>query len=333
MIINSIIFRLGINRNWNSKFIYTKISDLDNYLNNIMEITSFINMFLINYNIFCFYLKINYNKYNLFLLILYSFKNFSFKKTIIFINLKNKLTVNFNISIIKNYFKFNYLNIISNFISTIAKFTYINIILNRVHIVYLIYLLRYKYFNFKQIFFFNFFINKFISIIKLFLNYKVSFIIIFKQLTKNTGLRSIFLINRQQLILNIIKLRKFDKFKFYNSLLNLMFSYIKLENNNISIILNILNSKLLNLKKVKFITVFLNYLIGLLTLYFLKLNLIIGFKIIIKGNLNKNKRATKLVKNIGSFINYSKINNNLISKKSICFTDKGTIGLKIFIKS
>lgn len=327
--INPIIFRLGVTKDWFTKFINTKVIDLANFIYNTIEIVNFIHLYFNKYRLYVSKFCLYNNKYDLKLFIVYGLQTVVYKQnnSLMALNKINLLVYHF--ITINNYLKFQYLlalyiNINSKILS-ISKYLFFN----RLNIFKLIYLLKFKYLNFKQIGFINLIINKFIAILRLFLNYKVSILVIFKQLAKNIKLKTFLAINKYQLILNILKLRKFDQLEFFRLILNLIYNSILLKS-KVILISDILRLKLPNIKRS--INLFIKYIENLLLLFLFKSNIIVGLKLILKGNIIKNKRAIKMIVNIGHFINNSRISNDIIYHKSTCFTVKGTFGIKIFIQ-
>ena len=59
---NPIIFRLGVNKTWNTEFFETKNSELSSYTFKNIEITEYIKKFLINNNLILHSYKIHYNQ-------------------------------------------------------------------------------------------------------------------------------------------------------------------------------------------------------------------------------------------------------------------------------
>lgn len=345
--INPIIFRLGIKQDWNLKFVYKKRFDLINYSFKNLEIINFIQLFFKKYGIGIDNLKIYYKCNDIKLYIIYSFITFiyekiNYKKTINQINHYNQVLsakklflFNSKILTVKFYIKLKYLK---KFYKQTSKNNYIffnnliiNYIINRFSIFKFITLIKFQFMNLKQNFLINKFLNKFIISLKLFLNNKTNLIIIFKQLIKNINSKGLFIIRKQIFSLNILKLRKYSKLNSFKFFVNLIYYSLNLKKKvfNIS---EFLNSNFPNIKKPKFVNIFLKFIEHLFKLFFYKLNYIKGITIIFNGNFSKNKGATKSSIIIGDKLNNLKINNNLDYKELLCFTIKGTVGIKIFIK-
>lgn len=345
--INPIIFRLGIKQDWNLKFIYKKRFDLINYSFKNLEIINFIQLFFKKYGIVIDNLKIYYKYNDIKLYIIYSFITFiyekiNYKKNINQINYYNQtlstkklLLFNSKILTVKSYVKLKYLK---KFYKQISKSNYIffnniiiNYIINRSNLFKFIDLIKFQFINLKQNFLLNKFINKFIISLKLFLNNKTNLILIFKQSIKNIDSKYLFIIKKQIFLLNILKLRKYNKLNSFKFFINLIYYSLKLKKKvfNIS---EFLNNNFPNIKKIKLVNTFLKFIEQLFKLFFYKLNYIKGITIVLNGNFSKNKGATKNFIIIGDKLNNLKINNNLDYKELLIFTIKGTVGIKIFIK-
>lgn len=327
--INPTIFRLGVIKDWFIKFINTKIIDLANFIYNTIEIVNFIHIYFNKYKLYVSKLYLYNNKYDLKLFIIYGPLVVAYKQNNSLIGLNKDNLLIYQFITINNYLKFKYLLYLYNSMNSRILSINKGFIFNRLNILKLIYLLKFKHFNLKQVGFINLIINKFIVILKLFLDYKTSILVIFRQLPKNVKLKASLIINKFQLMLNIIKLRKFDQLEFFKFILNLIYNSILLES-KVVFISDILRLKLLNIRGS--ISLFIKYIENLLVLFLFKSNIIVGLKLILKGNIIKNKRAIKMSVNIGHSISNSKISNNITYHKSTCFTVKGTFGIKIFIQ-
>lgn len=64
-IINPIIFRLGLNKDWNLKFIEKKNTDISDYYFNSLEIFDYVYIFLNKYSFKVLSTKLYYNKNNI----------------------------------------------------------------------------------------------------------------------------------------------------------------------------------------------------------------------------------------------------------------------------
>jgi hypothetical protein len=332
MSINPIVYRLGVKTEWFFKFINNKTSDLDNSNHCISEVVYFVNLFFKKYGLQIDSLKLCYTKYNLKLFITYNLIVLTYKKPSRFTKLKRSITISFKGLVINDYLKYKYLTVLFKNIGTNNnKFINKSLIYNRIHIMSIIGLLKLKYFNLKQAFFVNFFIGKFIVIMKLFLDYKKSVTVVLKQLFKNIDSTIFYHICKHHLISNIIRLRKFDWLASYKIVLNIVYSSLKLTNRT-KALSNILSLKLPSIKNLKYIGIFLKFIETLCILFLIRLGFILGFKTFLIGNMTKNQRATQSTITIGQCINNSKINANIYYNKSVCFTANGTLGLKVYIK-
>jgi hypothetical protein len=332
MSINPIVYRLGVKTEWSSKFISNKISDFDNSNHCISEVVYFVNLFFKKYGLQIDSLKLCYTKYNLKLFILYNLIIYVYKKSNSFTKLRRSITISFKGLVINNYFKYKYLTVLFKTIGTNNnKLINKSFIYNRLHIISITGLLKFKYLNLKQAFFINLFIHKFIVIMKLFLDYKKSLTVVLKQLFKNPDSNILYHICKHHLISNIIRLRKFDWLASYKIILNVVYSSLKLTNRT-KALSNILSLKLPSIKNLRYIGIFLKYIEALCILFLIRLGFILGFKTFLTGNMTKNQRARQSTIIIGQFINNSKINTNIHYNKSVCFTANGTLGIKVYIK-
>jgi hypothetical protein len=331
--INPIIYRLGIKTEWFSKFINNKNSDLDNSNHSVAEVVYFVNLFFKKYGLQIDGLKLYYTKYNLKLFIIFNPIAISYKRSSFPIKLKKNKCVSFKCLLINNYLKYKHLAVLLNNIgNNNSKLLDKTLLYNRLNMVVIIGLLRLKHLNLKQNFFINLFINKFTVIVKLFSDYKKSVTTIFKQLSRNTDSNMFYLIRKHHLIFNIIRLRKFDQLVSYRTVFNLIYSSIKLKNKTV-VLSNVLSLKLLSIKNLKHIGIFLKYIETLCILLLLRPGFVLGLKAVLTGNIYKNQRATQFILAIGQCINNSKINQNVGYNKSTCFTANGTLGIKVYIKS
>lgn len=347
-IINPIIFRLGIIKDWNLKFMEKKHTDLSNYYFNGSEILDYIYIFFNKYTFKVSNIKLYYSKNSIKLYIIFYISNISLKKLNIKMNkaifsyeLKLKLhsqLVIFNVQFsgFKSYIKLKHLKQIFKYIKNKDKnwFFFKNLVINyifcRLNIFKFLCFVKHKYINFKYRFLLNKFFNKLLISLKYFLNNKTCIVIIFKQLIKNMDSKPFFKTSKQLLMFYILKLRKFDKLISFKTILNLLY-YSSIFGSKAIIISYILSSKLPNIKETKNVNLFFKFFENILKLFFIKLNIIKGLKVILKGNLTKNKRASKVTITIGDIVNNSKISNNLTLDKTTCFTSKGTLGIKTYI--
>lgn len=258
--------------------------------------------------------------------------------------MKNKFLRNdliifyFSLLQIKRYFLLKFVKKIFKFIKDKTINFFVNYKFNRLILLKFIYLVKFKSVSLKQSFFINKFVNKFIIGLTQFLNNKTTIIVILKQLTKNTDSEIFFNLKKRKLIFNLLKLRKFEELSYFRFNLNFVYNFLILKQ-TVKIIPEFLNLKFPNLKKVKIINIYFKFIENILKLFLINEYYSNLIKIIFKGNLLKNKRATKKIITVNKtnsimrdLIQKLKVNNNLSYNQLICFTIKGTISIKIFIK-
>lgn len=335
---------MGVNKDWSFKFIEKKTTDISHYYFFSLEIFNYIYRFFNKYTFKILNIKLYYNINNIKLYIIFYVSNIVFKKS----NIKTKkgifssnsmqylqlVSLNSDILRFKHYINLKYLKQNYKYFKHMDWFQYkpfvITYIFCRLNILKFIRFIKYKNIYFKYQFFLNSFFNKLLISLKRFFNNKCCVVIVFKQLMKNRD-SSIFLsIHKQLLTFSILKLRKFDKLIYFNIVFNLLYYCLRLKNKAI-LISDIVSSKLPNIKAVKSVHNFFKFIENVFNLFLIKLRILKGLKLIFKGNLTKNKRATKLIITVGDAINNSKINNNLSFDKVTCFTAKGTLGIKTYI--
>lgn len=323
---------MSVKKEWFFKFISNKKSDIDNSNHSITELISFINLFFKKYGLQASNLKLYYNKYNLKLFVSYNLIDYIYNKSSFSIKLEKYTSFSVEQPVINSYLKYKYLAILFHSIGDKIKVINKSFIYNKLSIPSIIFLFKSKYLSSKQALFVNLFLSKLTVTINLFLNYKKSSTLVFQPLFKNTGLNICYYLNKNYLIFNVIRLRKFNWLVSHRTVLNLVYSSLKLSNKT-TILSNILSFKLPIVKGLKHIGNFLKYLETVCILLLLRSAHILGLKIILTGNITKNQRATKLVTLIGQHINNSKINENITYDTVTCFTVNGTLGIKVLVKS
>lgn len=80
----------------------------------------------------------------------------------------------------------------------------------------------------------------------------------------------------------------------------------------------------------KYLNILFSFIKNFIKNFFIKTS-ITGLLIKIRGNLTKNPRATKKFIIVGKSLSCTKINSMLNFDESVCYTKKGTLGLKIYI--
>jgi len=336
--INPIIFRLGKNKNWHNKIIEKKTIELKNYTFRKSQLITYVYIYFKKYKLLINNLVIYYKKQFLNIFVNYNISNYNFIYKTNFLKIKiikklklnnknNKLSLfNFNLKKLKQYLIYSY-------IKKFNKYRYhrflITLDLKRLNIFKFIDFIKFKYVNLTLNFYFNNFINKFFYSLFLFFNRIRILKITLKQTINNYSYKNFKAVKKSTLFNLILNLRKFEKFNFFYNLFNFLVSLVKL-NFKTKIITSFLACKLANIKKWYYIKKFLKFFETILFNYFMQQEKCLKIKIILKGIFIKNKRSsTQTIKTNGN-INKSLINQNLDYYQNTCFTNKGTLGIKVF---
>jgi hypothetical protein len=337
---------LGLNKDWNLKFIEKKNTDINGYYFNSLEIFDYVYTFLNKYSFKVLNTKLYYNRNNIKLYVVFYSSNIVLRQlntkiseaTFLVKSKLNSLLITFNAQVLrfKYYIKLRHLKQVYQYIRNkdwfFNKTFVINYVFCRLSIFKFICFVKYKYINLKYNFLLNNFFSKFLISLSRFFSNKACILIVFKQLIKNMNFRVVQNRSKHLLTFNLLKIRKFDKLPYFKSILNLLY-YCFILVDKVTVLSYILSSKLPNIKEIKNVNTFLKFVENALKYFLIKLNIVKGLKLILKGNLTKNKRATKAIIIIGNVINNSKINNNLSFNQTTCFTAKGTLGIKTYIKN
>lgn len=336
MTVNQTVFRIGATKDWYFKSIEKKRNELKNYLFKLNQIQNFIVIFFYYYDLKSYFIRLFFSKTALHIYLSHGYiRKFSNKKKIFKKSLKS---VNFLLKItnityflkFKRYLKIKHLKLVSNDFDNNIDFKF-GFNIKKPNITILINFLKKKCTLKKVSVLCNFFLKKFFISLTNFFNYKT-----FVYLTVKFRLKPSF--NRQclqtyvnNLAFNLLKLKKFEKNSFFKSSLNTFVKYIISFNFNygyaIATFAQFYIEQLDNYKHLNFLLHFIKSIIQ----YFAIKNSINGVIIQIRGNLNKNSRATSKLLTIGSTISRVKINSKLDFYESVCFTPKGTFGVKVFV--
>ena len=335
--------RIGNINDWSLKFIEKKSIEFKTYsfLNN--ELLYFFKCYFNYYGLLLVFFRLFLNVKALTLFLIYNLfektdlKNNQFLKyNNFYSNLNNCYKKLLSISSLKkikifykNYFFIQFFNSVLvgfykkinfNYKTCFIKEDFLNIVSN-IRIKYKTKLLQNSI---------NLFLSKLYIIMKYYFKQKLFLKIILKQLLKNSYFTKTLNKNlRKELLLKILKLRKFEKNNFFNLFLNLIFKTSNEKKTILFSIAKILNIKFSKINTLKNINLFINFFRNLIK-YFLK-NKINNLTIDIKGNILKKKESVKKSINFGSFLNFTKINNDLWFFDFSCFTKKGIFGIKIYI--
>lgn len=335
MTVNLTIFKIGTTKDWCFKSIEKKRNELKNYLFKLNQIQNFILIFFYYYGLKSYFIRLFYSKTSLHFYINHSYNHKLLNKKIIFKT--SYKSVNFLLKIInityllkfKRYLKIKHLkSVCFNFVNNINfKFSFS---IKKLNILTLTNYLKKKLKLKKVSSVYTFFLKKlFVSLNRFFGNKT------FIYLTIKFGLKPN--INKQclqtyinNLSFNLLKLKKFEKNSFFKASLNTFVKYIMSSSlnysYNIGTFIKFLIEQLNNYKHLNFL---LNFIKNIIKCFIIK-TFINGITIEIKGNLSKNPRATNKILKIGTTVSCVKIYSKIDFCESVCYTKKGTFGIKTF---
>lgn len=357
---NKIIFQWIQKNNWSPEYYkINKKHDFKYYLFNTLQLENFVKLFFKNYGLTLINFKFFYKNKHLSFFILYN-KKLKLKKRFFIKNYFSNIIKNFKqfffINLFKTHFKLHYFYNLNKNVNHYFKFlhliskkihNYSNLFLNCYKIInflkrrnvayyfkkikiktfYLKYLnlLYYKKFKIKRIK--NYFLNIFFLIITHFFNTNINILLISKQFNNNLVINPV---QKYQLLINIINLKKFQHIAFFKSTINFLFYCLYNKCNLAYIISTFLSHKLSKFKNSKNTNIFLDFFINSMC-YLLLFKKIQKFELHLKGNLNKNKRSIFKKFILEKKISKIKINQNFNYKNSIVYSKKGTFGVKVCI--
>lgn len=342
--INPNVYRLGRTENWNSKHIEKKSNEFYLYPTKNLEVRKFIKAFFKKSGLSIHKLQLSYLNNNLNMFISYT-QNCNSTFLIKELNKTQKIKFSKNNFIEKKFLK-RY-----NFIKKTIKYShdYENIdykknnalkfknysleILKKIKRIknlkyYKKYLDLKKSKNIKNLVA-NKFLNKLFESLKEFFNSKLFKItLILKPLNKIMK-RSLEKKQRERLKKRLIKLKKFQRQKFFKDGVNLMF--LALTNKNSSGLLA--EYIAVNLQKLKRHNFFFKFLLTMLKMFINKFfnSVIKGIKIKIKGRINGAPRAKLKTIKIGQNMPVLTLDSNINYSESTAYTSNGTIGVKVWL--
>jgi len=174
----------------------------------------------------------------------------------------------------------------------------------------------------------NLFIQKIIKGLNLFTTNKQSIYLNLKQLNKEKKLFSVFSKTKKQRIAkNLTKLRRFQQNEFLKKGINLLYNFMSNSQST-----NLLAEFIaLCLKKIKRPNVFLRFLKTVLKLFIYKeFSKFKRIQIKIKGRFNGMPRASSKTINIGKNIPVLTINSKIDYSNTTAYTSNGTFGIKVW---
>jgi hypothetical protein len=308
--INPNVFRVGINKKWQTQFFEKSTQELKDYTFKDLEIQNFVKRFLNIYNLTLYMFKINYTEKNLNIYISYyitiNFKYYS-KNKIFFKIIDND---NKNCFIyLNNKQKMKKTIILSKKAGFIKRFNF-NSCIDYEH---------------KKLLKIESKLKKLLENLKKFKNnnVKVTFECINNKIQLNVIQKKIFK-------KNLFLLRQFKRTEFFKDGINIIFWSIYLNRNSSELLLSFIEKQLKTLKRHNFLVKFLKKSLKL----FLKsdFSLIKGIQIKLKGRLNGFSRAKQKIIKIGDIPIHSIKADIGYGEKSIT-TSNGNIGVKIWTMS
>ncbi len=345
--INPIIYRIGTKNDWKYKYIEKKQTEYKILSFNSIEVNNFIyNYFLFN-GLNILFSKLFLNKHSLHIFITYDFlniyKNLKTSNANINFLTTNRNSINFltNLKTIQNlnlkqFLKKKNIKVIKKNIKIISYYksnfkTSESLILTRSKIFNYLNFLKIKLGESFKTSVINVFLSKLIKSIELYFRNKITIFFTLKQIIKNNFVANFTKSSKKNILLNLIKTRKFEKNEFFKEGVNMVFRSQFL-NKKSFVIADFLQLKLSNIRKLKTTNYFIFFLKSILKYFLHKYKIINGAKIIINGNLSKKRRSVKKVIKIGNNINSLKLNSSLDYESSTCFTKKGTFGIKVYFQ-
>jgi hypothetical protein len=375
---NPIVLRLGIKKNWDSKYFEKKPQESATYSQKHLEINKFVTLFFKKHGLEAKSCKFYYKKNSLHLFIVYHTNTSKIKASIFSsmhkLKIKNLKIKNLKYTFFKNNyskstqpaFAFNSMRRLkNNFIfKTENNFkilkTYLTArekslkiykncltlraylkkkVLNNHPVVKQRQRLHFlKYFNllnsskfksFDQNTFINLFTKKLLTGLKTFLNNKVSVFLTLKQMNKNVS-KNIALNEKKNTSLNLVSLKRFQKNNYFNSGINLLYNSSCYKENLTFIVSEYISQELSKLKKPKLFNFFFRFLAKSLKYFLIDSNLIRGMQIVVQGNLGRKPRASSKSYSVGKKIKKLSLNKYLQYSESVCYSRKGTLGIKVW---
>lgn len=337
--INPILFRVGKTYETKDKYFEKKSNEVSLYNYKNLEIRNFIQQFFNYHGLIIHDIKLCYFNDILYIYVSY----FSSLKSVFLIsNITKTQKIKFlrrirkkKYSLIKNntnkYFKYkegSYLKnlkkkerIIVNYEKKILKLRR-----SRFLKFYKNYIISKKYENIAKLKT-NSFLNKFFDSLSLFTNKKVNINLTVKSLNNNIK-QKISQENLKKLNKNVVKLRKYEKNKFFKEGINILLLSI-INKNSAKLLSNFIANQLQKLKKHNFFLRFIKNALILLTTQ--KFSSLEGIKIKVKGRFNRAPRARHKIIQIGKGVPALTLNSKIDYAESTSFTSNGTFGVKVWI--
>jgi ribosomal protein S3 len=336
--INPNIFRLNNTNDWKYKYFEKKSTETAIYTFKNLEIENFITKFFKIHGLAVHEIKLYH--FNSVLHVFVSY--FLTPKTTFNVNLnnkniklileqtkirkqyiKNRIKIKKNIKRYTVYDKFNYLTHNKIKLSNKKKLS-----IKRIKLLqqYKKNLAIHKYQNISNIKT-NFFLEKILESLTLFVKKKHNIALTVKQLNNNIKQK---IDKKEQKIIkkNLIKLRKYNRNKFFKEGINTFLTCL-INKNSAKLLSKFIAKELQSIKKHNF---FLKFIKTTLTLFFNnKFSKCKGMKIKIKGRFNGAPRARDKFIYIGNGVPALTIDSKISYAEDTSFTPNGTFGVKVWI--
>jgi hypothetical protein len=336
MTINPTVLKIGTTKDWCFKSIEKKRNELKNYLFKLNQIQNFILIFFYHYGLKSYFIRLFYSKTTLHIYISHSYSSKSFNKKIIFKTpyksvpfLLKILNITFLLKL-KRYLKIKHLKLARNDLINNVNFKFCFSI-KKLNIITLTHYLK-KKLKLKNVSSMcNFFLKKiFVSLNHFFDNKTFLYLTVKFRLKPNFN-KQCLQSDISHLSFNLLRLKKFEKTSFFKASLTMFVKYIMSFSynyaSNIAIFAQFYIEQLNNYKHLNFL---LNFIKNIIKCFVIK-TLVNGVIIEIRGNLSKNPRATNKLLKIGQTLSRVKIHSKIDFCESVCYTKKGTFGIKVFV--
>jgi ribosomal protein S3 len=330
--INPNIFRLGIKKEWNSKYFEKNKEEFTLYNYQNVEIQNYLKEFFDKNNLTLQECKLHFNQKNLYIFISY----YTTKKSIFLINkslsdqfikfkIINKKTA--SNKKIKTTKRLKNLKISNHFFQTNSQNKKLQFKIKRTTLFnqYKKFLQQNKYSNTK-ILNNNTFVKQLLESLSLFVNNKFHIFLTLQNINKGLTVK---LTKNEQIFFKkkILFLKRYNKNPFFKESLNIILIITKIQN-SAKLIANFISKQLNTLKKHNQFLIFLK---RILTLFLnSKFSKIKGIKININGRLNGAPRSKNRVISIKN-TPIQTINKPIDYSETTSFTKNGTFGIKIWI--
>lgn len=346
--INPIIYRIGTKNDWALKFIEKKQIEYKTFSFNSIEISEFLKTYFFYNGLSVVFDKLFLSRNLVHIFVVYDYSNIysslkGHKDALYFENIVqksphhlSKLKKVYN-SKLKHFLKKKNNNKIIKSTKILSSYfgnhqnIFIKNSLVRCNVFAYLRFLKTKYNTNLNNLLVNLFLNKLIFSIQLYFKNKVSIFLTLKQIIKNSFLLNCTRTDKKTLVLDLVKVRKFEKNEFFFKVVNTIHRS-KNVNKKAYLLADFLQSALSQVKKLKSTNAFLYFFKSVIKYFLKKYNHIKGLKIVINGNLSKKRRSIKKTIKIGYNVNCLKLNSQLDYGESTCYTKKGTFGIKIYVQ-